>query len=603
MTAIELVLVGGLALVAALCVLILLRAGRAGDNGVSAQIEALNARLGEIQTSLTTGLGGIREESAVQARSAREELSARIDVLGSGLTTAVGQIGTAQGERLDALSKAISNGRIETQNDAAALRKDLLANFAQLTTSVADRMVEQATAQADRLEAFTRSLEEYRRASGEDAARLRTEVGDTLTNLGKRLDDALVGAATRQGDALKSMSDTVRLLGEDHERRGQALSERLTTSLGALTTSVAEQMDAATKRQAEGLSTVSLSVKEMAEANERRGDVLRQSVEGRLDAIRTENGAKLEEMRVTVDEKLQSTLNERLGASFSMVNENLERVHKSVGEMQQIATGVGDLKRVLTNVKSRGTWGEASLGMLLEQVMTPEQYVANVEVKPGSGCRVEFAIRLPGQGEGEGELWIPIDAKLPTEDYERLVEASERADTAAVEDSARALERRIRGCAKDISDKYIHPPHSTDFGIMFLPTEGLFAEVVRRPGLVDTLSREHRVIVAGPTTLMALLSSLRMGFRTLAIQKRSSEVWQVLGAVKSEFGKFGGVLDKVNKKLGEAQKVVEDAGVRRRAVDRKLRSVEELPEAAAASVLALVTDELIDNDDAQEAAA
>lgn len=349
-------------------------------------------------------------------------------------------------------------------------------------------------------------------------------------------------------------------------------------------------METAAKKQQDGLSAVVETIKQLTTDHERRQEALRQTVEGKLDSIRTENTAKLEEMRQTVDEKLQSTLEARLGASFNQVNENLERVFKSVGEMQTIATGVGDLKRVLSNVKSRGTWGEGSLGMLLEQIMTPEQYSQNVEVRPNSGQRVEFAIRLPG--ESDQPLWLPIDAKLPTEDYERLILASEAGDAAAVEEASKALERRIRGCAKDISDKYIVPPHTTDFALMFLPTEGLFAEVVRRPGLIDTLQRECRVVVTGPTTLMATLTSLRMGFRSLAIQKRSSEVWQVLGAVKTEFGKFGDMLDKVNKKLGEAQNVVEQAGIRRRAVDRKLRGVEALPEAAARSALIGVDEEL-----------
>lgn len=429
--------------------------------------------------------------------------------------------------RLDVLAQGLSNARIEGEAQAKGLREELTRSFATL-----------AEGQSGRLDGFATQLAEHRKGAGEDARALREEVGGATRTL-----------TEGTGIALKEMREAA-------ERRAEALR----TTLAGL-------------------------VKELTEASERRQEELRRTVEARLDALRSENAAKLEEMRVTVDEKLQGTLEARLGASFTTVNENLERVFKSVGEMQQIATGVGDLKRVLSNVKSRGTWGETTLGMLLEQVMTPEQYAQNVEVKPGSGCRVEYAIKLPG--DGETPVWLPIDAKLPTEDYERLVEASERGDAAAVEEAARGLERAIRKCGQDIGTKYVDPPHSTDFGIMFLPTEGLFAEVARRPGLVDALQREARVTVAGPTTLMATLVALRMGFRTLAIQQRSSEVWQVLGAVKSEFGKFGDVLDKVSKKLGEAQNVVETAGVRRRAVDRKLRSVEALPEAAARDVLAL----------------
>ena len=266
--------------------------------------------------------------------------------------------------------------------------------------------------------------------------------------------------------------------------------------------------------------------------------------------------------------------------------------------MQALATGVGDLKRILGNVKSRGTWGEVALGNILEEILTADQYARNVEVRPRSNQRVEFAVKLPG--DGEMPLWLPLDAKYPTEDYDRLVEASERGDLEAAEAALRAIEVRVRSAARDICAKYVAPPYSTDFAVMFLPTEGLFAEVIRRPGLVDWLQRECHIMVAGPTTLVSLLTSLRMGFRTLAIQQRSSEVWQVLSAVKNEFEKFGGVLDKVHKKLDEAQKVVEEAGVRRRAMDRKLRSVEVLPAAEAATLLELAPGALIE--DAREAA-
>jgi len=304
-----------------------------------------------------------------------------------------------------------------------------------------------------------------------------------------------------------------------------------------------------------------------------------------LDALRSENAAKLEQMRQTVDEKLQGTLEQRLGASFKMVNDSLTKVHESVGEMQVLATGVGDLKRILSNVKSRGTWGEVALGNILEEILSPDQFARNVEVRPRSGLRVEFAIKLPG--DGQTPLWLPVDAKYPTEDYDRLVEATERGDIEAAEAALRGIETRVRSAAKDICAKYVAPPHSTDFAVMFLPTEGLFAEVVRRPGLVDMLQREFHVMVAGPTTLVSLLTSLRMGFRSLAIQQRSSEVWRVLSAVKTEFERFGGILNKIHKKLKEAQQVVEAAGVRRRAMDKKLRSVEILPEVEATALLEL----------------
>jgi len=279
-------------------------------------------------------------------------------------------------------------------------------------------------------------------------------------------------------------------------------------------------------------------------------------------------------------------LEKRLGESFKMVSERLEQVHKGLGEMQNLASGVGDLKRVLTNVKTRGTWGEMQLANLLEQVLTPEQYAENVTTKLGSNEHVEFAIKLPGRGEMDASVvWLPIDAKFPKEDYDRLVEASEKADPVAVEQAGKQLELRIKAEAKDIRDKYLDPPQTTDFAILYLSVEGLYAEALRRPGLLDTLQREYRVTVAGPTVLGALLNSLQMGFRTLAIEKRSSEVWKVLGAIKTEFARFGEIIDKVQRKLQEATNVIDSAATRTRAIERKLRTVQELPPAEAREFL------------------
>lgn len=326
------------------------------------------------------------------------------------------------------------------------------------------------------------------------------------------------------------------------------------------------------------------ALKQLGELQLQVLDSARRTVEERLDAMRADNNEKLEAMRSTVDEKLHHTLEERLGASFKLVSDQLEQVFKSVGEMQSLAAGVGDLKRVLTNVKSRGTWGEVSLGGILEQVLAAEQYERNVEIRPGSGERVDFAIRLPG-ADGDGPLWLPIDAKFPTEDYERLLDAAERADPTATEVAAKAIEARVRQAARDICTRYVAPPHSTDFALLFLPTEGLYAEMVRRAGLVDALQRDWRVVVAGPTTLLALLNSLRMGFRSLAIQQRSSEVWQVLRAVKTEFEKYGEILDKVQKKLNEASTTIEGVARSRRLIDRRLARVETLPAREAALLL------------------
>ena len=325
---------------------------------------------------------------------------------------------------------------------------------------------------------------------------------------------------------------------------------------------------------------------EVTGAVTRLGDSLQRTVEGRLEAMRADNSEKLEAMRATVDEKLHHTLEERLGASFKLVSDQLEQVFKSVGEMHSLAAGVGDLKRVLTNVKTRGTWGEVSLGGILAEVLTAEQYERNVEIRPGSNQRVEFAVRLPG-GEGDGPLWLPIDAKFPTEDYERLLDAADRADPIAAEAAAKAIEARVRLAARDICTKYVAPPYSTDFALLFLPTEGLYAETVRRAGLVDALQRDWRVVIAGPTTLLALLNSLRMGFRSLAIQQRSSEVWQVLRAVKTEFGKYGDILDRVQRKLHEASTTIETVTARRRQIDRRLAGIETLPEREASLLLGL----------------
>ena len=318
---------------------------------------------------------------------------------------------------------------------------------------------------------------------------------------------------------------------------------------------------------------------------------VRGALDTQLARLQSDNAQKLEQIRVTVDEKLQSTLEARLGESFRLVSERLEQVHRGLGEMQGLAQGVGDLKKVLGNVKTRGTYGEMQLGALLEQVLAPDQYAVNVATRPGSSERVEYAVRLPGRGEeGDGRdstCWLPIDAKFPSEDYERLLAAHDAADPAAIEMSARAIEVRIRAEAKSIRDKYIEPPYTTDFAILFLPTEGLFAEVLRRPGLSDSLNREHRIVIAGPTTLFALLNSLQVGFRTLALQQRSAEVWQVLGAVKTEFSRFGDVLDKLKNQLSSASNTIDAAQTRTRQMQRRLKTVEALPADEAAHLLPL----------------
>ena len=365
----------------------------------------------------------------------------------------------------------------------------------------------------------------------------------------------------------------------------QALSDTLRGSTGALTQSALaarEAQDGALKRfgdsQAEQLRALS-------EANERRLLEVRQTVEARLTALQADNEKKLEQMRQTVDEKLHATLEQRLGESFKQVADRLEQVHRGLGEMQVLARDVGSLNRVLTNVKTRGVFGEVQLAGLLEQVFTPEQYGVNVETVPGSGARVEFAVKFPGRRDDGLPTWLPVDAKFPREDYERLLDAQERADAPAAEAAARAIEQRLRLEARTIREKYVAAPHTTEFAILFVPTEGLYAEALRRPGLVEALQREHRVTLAGPTTLLATLTSLQMGFRTLALEKRSAEVWEVLGAVKQEFAKFGDVLAKTKKKLEEASNTIDAAQTRTNVMQRKLKTVEALDETRAQALL------------------
>lgn len=354
----------------------------------------------------------------------------------------------------------------------------------------------------------------------------------------------------------------------DREERAQSatlLSQAVTTQVGQFGSAQSERLEAFARE----LNRFSLGLDE-------RFERLKTTVENRLTAIQADNAGKLEEMRRTVDEKLHATLEQRLGESFKLVSERLEQVHRGLGEMQSLAAGVGDLKRVLSNVKTRGTWGEVQLSALLEQLLTADQFAANVATRPDSGERVDFAIRLPGKGDG-AVVWLPIDAKFPIEDYQRLIDAQERGEAALVEEASKAIEVRLKAEARSIRDKYVAPPHTTDFALLYLPTEGLYAEALRRPGLADTLQRDFRVSLAGPTTLAALLNSLQMGFRTLAIEQRSAEVWAVLGAVKTEFGKFGEALAHTRKKLDEASNSISKAETRTRQLSRRLREVEALP--------------------------
>ncbi len=331
--------------------------------------------------------------------------------------------------------------------------------------------------------------------------------------------------------------------------------------------------------------TLNSQLQALSDSNARRLAEVRATLEAQLSVLQQTNSAKLEEMRRTVDEKLQATLETRLGESFRQVAERLEQVHKGLGQMQSLAQGVGELQRVLTNVKTRGIFGEVQLEALLEQVLAPEQYARQVETKPGSRQRVDFAVRFPGRSDDGTPVWLPIDAKFPRDDYERLLEAHDRADAVGVEACARALEARIRQEAKSIAESYVSPPHTTDFAILFLPVESLYAEVLRRPGLMDALQRDWRVTLAGPTTLLAMLNSLHMGFRTLALQEQASEVWKVLGAVKTEFERYGDWVARIKEQMQKASDTLDKADTRTRQMRRALKVVEALPETQAQGLL------------------
>jgi DNA recombination protein RmuC len=430
------------------------------------------------------------------------------------------------------LREEFERSRVEAQSSAREQRTELSESLSRLTQQVGAQMTAIASVQNNQIDAFSRQLVELTSAN-------ERRLGDLRETVDKKLGEAKEDA--RQGR-------------EDSAVTLKRFSESLNQQLSSI-------QDASDKRLVE----------------------MRTLIESRLEAIQKDNAEKLEKMRATVDEKLHATLEQRLGESFKLVSDRLEQVHKGLGEMQTLATGVGDLKRVFSNVKTRGTWGEVQLGALLDQVLTKEQYERNVETRPGSKAVVEFAIRLPGR-EG-GQMWLPLDCKFPAEDYDRLLAAQDRADPIAMEESSKAIEAVIKSEARKIRDKYIEPPHTTDFALLYLPTEGLFAEVLRRPGLTDLLQREFRVTVAGPTTLHALLNSLQMGFRTLAIEKRSSEVWQVLSAVKTEFGKFGEVLAKTKEQIQKAADTLDKAEVRTRQISRKLKSVEVMPEVQAQVLL------------------
>lgn len=473
-------------------------------------------------------------------------------------------------DRLDnRLRIEFAASRQENADSAKNLRQELIVALQELRKMLQDQISFLGEGQRQQFKEFTERLDALRNALilADQAQR------EELTRNQQVFTDALMKRIGELGDAQEKQLD-----------RFTRTLEEMTKSSEANAKSQREELNASLKEFRE---VVTKAMEELRLTLDQKLERVRQTVVEQLDRVRQENQIKLEEMRKTVDDKLHDTLEKRLGESFKQVSDRLEQVHKGLGEMQNLATGVGDLKKVLTNVKTRGTWGEIQLGNLLEQILTPEQYVKDARPKPRSQEIVEYAIKLPGRDEDDNAVLLPIDAKFPKEDYERLVEASEKADIHGVEVAIKQLEARIKQEARNIRDKYIAPPHTTDFAILYLPIEGLYAEVLRRPGLVETLQRDYRVSIAGPTTLAALLNSLQMGFRTLAIQKRSSEVWKILAAVKKKFEAFGKTFAQVQKKIQDADKALEVAKEDTRIMGDKLKEVEAMTDAEATRVLSL----------------
>jgi DNA recombination protein RmuC len=533
--------------------------------------------------------------------------------------------------RLDSFEKAqerteravredVAKSREELGKAAREQRQELMEAFKTFGDSVVQRMMDAAGVQKGQLDAFSEQLAAFARESGErldgvraesatGAKQLREEVVATLKTLSETVTQTMGALGNVQKGQLDAFSDQLGVFAKASGERldgvraesataaGQ-LREEVIAALKGITEATHKTMGELANIQKTQLETMASAISKLSDSNEKKLEALRLSVEGKLESMQLDNARQLEQMRQTVDEKLQGTLEKRLGESFKQVSERLELVHKGLGEMQTLATGVGDLKKVLTNVKTRGTWGEVQLGALLEQVLNPDQFSTNVATKDGAE-RVEFAVKLPGQGTDRDEtVWLPIDAKFPVEDYQRLIDAQERADADGVEAAGKQLEMRVKSCAADICAKYLNPPRTTDFGILFLPIEGLFAEVIRRTGLTEVIQRDYRVVIAGPTTLWSILSSLQMGFRTLAIQKRSSEVWNLLAAVKTEWTRYGDILDSVQKKIQQASETIDKARVRSRAVGKKLKDVQELP---TKDVAALLPQNLLEDDgDADE---
>ena len=474
--------------------------------------------------------------------------------------------------RLQALEQAAQSTQIAVAKNDGALdgMGQQLRGFTQTTQTT--------------LEGLRHAVDERLAQAVAESRNGRAELLAAFSVFEGRLEQRLAGldAALMQRQAAQDAALAQRFEALQAATRGtlDSLKADIQSQLGVMSTALKDQLQAngfQIRNQFSVLQdAVSQQLTGLVQGSQHNAEQLRNALNERLAAIQADNATKLEEMRRTVDEKLHATLEQRLGESFKQVSDRLEQVHKGLGEMQTLAGSVGDLKRVMTNVKSRGTWGEMQLGAIIDNVLTPEQFARNVKTVPGSDELVEFAVRLPGRGD-EHPVWLPIDSKYPVEQYQRLMDAQEAADKAAILSTGNAFETSIRQEAKKIFAKYVSPPHTTDFAVLYLPTEGLFAEVMRRPGLVEAVQNECRVMITGPANLAAMLNSLQMGFRTLAIEKRSSEVWSLLGAVKTEFAKFGDVVEATKKSIDAAAKKFDEVGTRTRAIQRTLRDVQDLP--------------------------
>lgn len=552
-------------------------------------------------------------------RAFEGKLEQSLLALGAAVDGRLNDVRKTMAEGLDSSRQVLDSKLVQTQEDARAGRGELVTAFGNLEAKLEQRINGFDASMTGRFEtlqnaligrldeAANAQLNQFSQAQA-DSAQARKELGDTLALFRNELNATLKSLAAETQSSREAIAHSSAAFEKQIQERFDnlavatkgtldSLKADIAAQLGVLSTALKDQLEGNGSQLHKQFSTlqdaVAQQLQAMAQASRQNSEQLRMALNERLAAIQADNTAKLEEMRRTVDEKLHATLEQRLGDSFKLVSERLEQVHAGLGEMKQLAGSVGDLKRVMTNVRARGTWGEVQLGAIIESLLTVEQYGKNVKTIPGSNELVEFAIKMPGRGEDEA-VWLPIDSKYPVEHYQRLTDAHESMDKDQVQKAAAAFEASLRQEARKIAVKYVSPPHTTDFAILFLPTEGLFAEVCRVPGMVEALQNDFRVVVAGPTTLAAMLNSLRLGFRTLAIEKRSSEVWKILSTVKTEFKKFGETVEATQKSIDAAANKFKDIGQRTRAIERKLRDVEELPDVtptgAAAELITMEDD-------------